>query len=38
MRFHERVIDQTARRFGIQISRVGSESNRLPVEATPEEV
>lgn len=38
MKFHERVIDQTARRFGIQISRVGSESNRLPIEATPEEV
>ena len=37
MRFHERVIDQTARRFGIQISRVGSESNRLPIEASPEE-
>ena len=38
MKFHERVIDQTARRFGIQISRVGSESNRLPIEATPEEI
>src|SRR6056297_474880 len=38
MKFHERVIDQTARRFGIQISRVGSETNRLPVEATPKEI
>ena len=38
MRFHERVIDHTARRFGIKISRVGSESNRLPIEATPEEI
>ena len=38
MKFHERVINQTARRFGIQISRVGSESNRLPIEATPDEV
>ena len=38
MRFHEQVIDQTARRFGIQISRIDSESNRLPIEATPEEI
>jgi O-methyltransferase len=38
MKFHERVIEHTARRFGIQISRVGSESNRLPIEATPEEI
>jgi len=38
MKFHERAIDKTARRFGIQISRVGSESNRLPIEATPDEI
>lgn len=31
---YEQVIDRTARRFGIQISRVGSQGTRMPVEAT----
>jgi hypothetical protein len=31
---YERLIDRTARRFGLVVSRVGSGQNRLPVEAT----
>ena len=34
MKAYERVIDRTARRLGLQISRVSSVVNRLPVEAT----
>ena len=30
----ERFVDQTARKVGLQISRVSSETTRLPVEAT----
>jgi O-methyltransferase len=37
MKAYERAIDRTARRFGLAISRVGSEQNRLPVEATAEQ-
>ena len=35
MSVFERFVDQTARRVGLQISRVSSEATRLPVEATP---
>jgi hypothetical protein len=34
---YERLIDSTARRFGLVVSRVGSGQNRLPVEATSEQ-
>lgn len=34
MKRYEQVIDRTARRFGLQISRVSSAQARLPVEAT----
>lgn len=37
MRRYEQVIDRTARRFGIQISRVSSAHDRLPGDATPED-
>lgn len=37
MKSYERLVDRTARRFGLVISRVGSELNRLPVEATAEQ-
>ncbi len=37
MKGYERVIDRTARRFGLVVSRVGSEQSRLPVEATDEQ-
>jgi hypothetical protein len=37
MKGYERLIDRASRRFGIVISRVGSEQNRLPVEATAEQ-
>ena len=32
---YEQVVNGLARKVGLQISRVGSESNRLPIEATP---
>ena len=34
MKRYEQAIDQVARRFGLQISRVSSAKSRLPVEAT----
>lgn len=37
MKTYERLIDSTARRFGLVVSRVGSGQNRLPVEATSEQ-
>lgn len=37
MKRYEQIIDRTARRFGLQISRVTSSQRRLPVEATHEE-
>ena len=37
MKAYERVISAVARRFGLQIARVSSLDNRLPLEATPED-
>lgn len=37
MKRYEQAIDQVARRFGLQISRVSSAQSRLPVEATDED-
>ena len=37
MKRYEEIIDRTARRFGLQISRVSSAQNRLPVEATADD-
>lgn len=37
MKRYEQIIDSTARRFGLQISRVASGQQRLPVEATTED-
>ena len=37
MKRYEQVIDRTARRLGLQISRVSSAQTRLPVEATAED-
>ena len=37
MKAYERVISAVARRLGLQIARVSSLNNRLPVEATPED-
>ncbi|MDD2859284.1 MAG: macrocin O-methyltransferase, partial [Candidatus Nanopelagicales bacterium] len=37
MKRYEQIIDSTARRFGLQISRVASSQQRLPVEATPDD-
>jgi hypothetical protein len=34
---YERLVDRTARRFGLVVSRVGSGQNRLPVEATSQQ-
>lgn len=34
MKRYEQVIDRTARRFGLQVSRVSSSQERLPVEAS----
>lgn len=34
MKGYERVVDRVARRFGLQVSRVGSAEARLPIEAT----
>lgn len=35
MKRYEQVIDRTARRFGLQVSRVSSAHDRLPGDATP---
>ena len=37
MKRYEQVIDKTARRFGLQISRVSSAQNRLPADATADD-
>ena len=34
MKAYERVINAVARPFGVQVSRIGSDANRLPVEAS----
>ena len=33
----ERLVDRTARRVGLQVSRVSSAHNRLPIEASPDD-
>ena len=37
MKRYEQLVDRTARRMGLQISRISSSQMRLPVEATPED-
>ena len=37
MKRYEQVIDQAARRFGLQVSRLSSAQNRLPADATAED-
>ena len=34
---YERIVSSTARRFGLQVSRIGSDQERLPIEATTED-
>ncbi len=37
MKRYERVVDSVARKFGLQVSRVGSAQSRLPIEATAQD-
>ena len=38
MKAYERVVSSTAQLFGLQVSRIGSDQARLPIESTPEDV